>query len=70
MDGFFFIFSLDFLKNYAYIRNMKIYKQKRIDTNTLAGLKKAEWYKSHGWKIISVGFNSIDFEKLIERKIK
>ena len=30
---------------------MKIYKQKRIDISTLAGLKKAEWYKSHGCEL-------------------
>jgi hypothetical protein len=39
------------------------YKYKSVDTSTLAGLKRAEWYKAHGWKIISVGLFVITFEK-------
>lgn len=34
-----------------------------VDTSTLKGLKRAEWYKAHGWKIISSGLYLIQFEK-------
>lgn len=38
-------------------------KYKRVDTRTLKGLKQAEHLKNSGWKIISVGFYTIDFVK-------
>jgi hypothetical protein len=35
-----------------------------IDTSTLAGLKKAEWYHAHGWKISrDYGLFTIQFYK-------
>lgn len=36
---------------------------KTVDTSTLAGLKRAEWYKAHGWKIIRTGLFIIQFAK-------
>lgn len=39
------------------------YNYKTVDTRTLSGLKRAEWLKSHGWRIISSGFTTIQFEK-------
>lgn len=39
-----------------------------VDTSTLKGLKRAEWYKSHGWTIGSVGLFTIQFYKKTERK--
>ena len=39
------------------------YNYKLIDTRNFAGLKEAEKLKSQNWKIISVGFYSILFEK-------
>lgn len=44
------------------------YKYKTIDISTIAGIKKAEWYQSHGWKIISIGGDKIQFEKKTKRK--
>jgi len=44
-----------------------MFKYKTVDTKTLRGLKRAEWYKSHGWKIIAVGFWTITFEKEISK---
>lgn len=46
------------------------YKYKDVDTRTLKGLKYAEYLKSHGWKIISVGFYNILFEKKTGKNIK
>ena len=51
-------------------KELMTYKYKRIDTSTLAGLKKAEWYKARGWKIISTGFYTIVFEKAVIKKDK
>tara|TARA_R110000824_G_scaffold15186_1_gene63982 strand:+ start:1007 stop:1141 length:135 start_codon:yes stop_codon:yes gene_type:complete len=34
-----------------------------IKTDTITGLEEAEWYKKHGWQIIAVGFNTIQFSK-------
>lgn len=44
------------------------YQYKTVTIRSLKGLKRAEWYKSHGWKIISVGFETIQFEKPINKK--
>ena len=38
-------------------------KYRTVDTRTLKGLKRAEWYKVHGWIIRSVGLNTIQFYK-------
>ena len=38
-------------------------KYRIVDISTLKGLKRAEWYKAHGWIIESVGFNTIQFYK-------
>lgn len=38
-------------------------KYRIVDISTLKGLKRAEWYKAHGWIIGSVGFNTIQFYK-------
>lgn len=38
-------------------------KYKTIRTNTIQGIKKAEWYKSHGWIVINVGIDYIQFYK-------
>lgn len=38
-------------------------KYKTVDTKTLKGLIEAERLKENGWKIISVGFYEIIFEK-------
>ena len=38
-------------------------KYRNVDTSSIQGLKKAEWYKAHGWKIISSGLFTITFEK-------
>ena len=46
------------------------YKYKTIDLRTVKGIKQAERLKSLGWKIISVGFNTIMLEKKIERTNK
>ena len=43
-----------------------MFRYKTVDTKTLRGLQRAEWYKSHGWKIIAVGFWTITFEKEIK----
>jgi len=40
-----------------------VHKYKSINTRTLTGLKKAERLKKQGWKIVSVGFETIIFEK-------
>lgn len=45
-----------------------MFKYKTVDTSTLAGLKRAEWYQAHGWKIISSGLYLITFEKQVTRK--
>ncbi len=34
-----------------------------VDITTTDGLKKAEWYKSHGWRIIRSGLFTIQFAK-------
>lgn len=34
-----------------------------VDTRTLAGLKKAEWYHARGYKMLYSGWSSITFEK-------
>ena len=34
-----------------------------VDTTTLAGLKKAEWYHALGWKIARDGLFTIQFYK-------
>ena len=38
-------------------------KYRTVDTRTLKGLKRAEWYKAHGWIIGSVGLNTIQLYK-------
>ncbi len=38
-------------------------KYKIVDTSTLAGLKRAEWYHARGWKIHSFGLFLITFSK-------
>lgn len=38
-------------------------KYKTVDTSTLAGLKRAEWYHARGWKTVSVGLFLITFSK-------
>jgi len=40
------------------------YEYKTIDTRSASGLKEAERLKADGWKIISTGFNTIQFERL------
>ena len=40
------------------------YEYKTVDTRSAAGLKEAERLKAEGWKIISTGFNTIQFERL------
>lgn len=32
-----------------------------VNTQTIKGLKHAEWYKAHGWIIVSIGFYTIQF---------
>lgn len=34
-----------------------------VDTRTLAGLKKAEWYHARGYKMLYTGWSTITFEK-------
>jgi hypothetical protein len=41
----------------------KMYNYRTVNTRTPGGLKTAEWYRTHGWRIISVGLYSIIFEK-------
>jgi len=38
-------------------------KYKYVDITTSKGLKRAEWYKAHGWKIIQSSIWTIVFEK-------
>jgi len=38
-------------------------KYKTVDISTLAGLKRAEWYKAHGWTIYRSGLFTIWFKK-------
>ncbi len=40
------------------------YQHRDVDTRTLAGLKKAEWYKAHGWEIVAVGIYTISFRRI------
>lgn len=40
------------------------YKYKNVDTRTIKGLKKAEALKKSGWKVLTVGVNSILFERV------
>ncbi len=47
------------------IEHMQSTEYKTIDIRTLEGLKRAEWYKAHGWIIGSVGLNTIQFYKKI-----
>ncbi len=35
-----------------------------VDTSTLKGLKRAEWYHARGWKINRSGLFSIQFYKV------
>ena len=46
-----------------------VIKYRIVDISTLKGLKRAEWYKAHGWIIGSVGFNTIQFYKKSFRRI-
>lgn len=39
-----------------------------VDTSTLAGLKKAEWYHARGWQTVSVGLFLIQFCKKTARR--
>jgi len=39
-------------------------KYRSVDTGTLAGLKRAEWYHAHGWTIYSVGLFIWKFYKV------
>ncbi|MDE2019111.1 MAG: hypothetical protein KGJ13_02060 [Patescibacteria group bacterium] len=43
------------------------YKYKSVDISTLAGLKKAEWYKAHGWEIVpsGSGWDRVLFQKAV-----
>jgi len=34
-----------------------------IHTDTITGIEESEWYKANGWKIATVGFNTITFTK-------
>jgi len=36
---------------------------KLIRTDTITGIEEAEWYKKHGWTIVGVGLNTIQFSK-------
>lgn len=39
------------------MKQVRAQSTKHVDTSTLAGIKKAEWYQSRGWKPIEI--NSI-----------
>ena len=43
-------------------------KYRTIDVRTIAGIKKAEMLKAHGWKISSVGLDTIQFYKSFKKK--
>ena len=45
----------------------KNYKYRRVDTNTLKGLRTAERLHTNGWKAISVGLTTIVFEKKVKQ---
>lgn len=45
------------------IEHMQSTEYKTIDIRTLEGLKRAEWYKAHGWKVNSCGIDTIQFYK-------
>ncbi len=45
-----------------------MFKYRTVDTSTLKGLKRAEWYGARGWKIINVGFTTLTFEKKVDAK--
>jgi hypothetical protein len=40
------------------------FEYKTINTRSLSGLKEAERLKANGWKIVSTGFDTIQFERL------
>jgi very-short-patch-repair endonuclease len=42
------------------------FKYKKVEIRTVKDVRRAEWYKAHGWKIISVNPISIMFEKEIK----
>lgn len=38
-------------------------KYKSVSTHDLKGLKRAEWYKVHGWTLYRTGFYTLYFYK-------
>lgn len=42
-----------------------MFKYKLVRIDTMKGIKKAEWYKANGWKIIVNSFDNLLFEKEI-----
>ena len=46
-------------------KGVKMFKYKTIDTSTVKGIEQAEMYQRKGWKIISNGIYTIQFEKEI-----
>jgi hypothetical protein len=45
------------------VRRITKLKYEQVDTRSLKGLKRAEYLKAHGWRIISTGLWLIHFEK-------
>ncbi|MFA5049045.1 MAG: hypothetical protein WC516_08530 [Patescibacteria group bacterium] len=45
---------------------MAKYKYRTVDTRTLKGLKTAETLKRNGWKVITHGVTTIQFEKKLK----
>jgi len=41
----------------------KMVKFVTVDTRTLKGLKRAEWYHTHGWTMYAVGLTYVKFTK-------
>ena len=41
-----------------------------IKTDTIKGIEKAEWYQARGWRIATVGFNTVQLFRSKNKNIK